>query len=472
MTDSTVVETQQGDDYCQLSLFQDQGATKHLRHGVSGEGGTGSGTFVECQSLSASAKGRALTEYLMERVCARNNLNRAYKRVKANKGSAGVYGMIINDLKSWLDIHKDSLIASLLDGSYHPQAVLGVEIPKPGGKGMRQLGIPTVIDRLVQQAILQVLGLFLDPTFSDSSFGFRPKRGAHMALKQASRYVADGYSIVVDMDLAKFFDNVNHDILMNRLAKRVGDKRFLQSGMMQNGVCVSRHKGTPQGGPLSPLLANLLLDDLDKELELRGHKFCRYADDCNIYVRSHKAGKRVMASISSFLERKLKLQVNQKKSAVAFIEERQFLGYRLLRGGRLGIAPKSVIRMKDRVREITKRNRSQTFSNFIRDLNSYLTGWISYFKLASCRNLLKDLEKWIRRKLRCVRLKQCKRAWPIAKFLMSRGLSKDMGLILGGSSKGWWRKANTPPAKHAMNIHWFKDQGLISLTERYALLNV
>ncbi len=248
----------------------------------------------------ASDRGRALTQYLMEQVCAPSNLNRAYKRVKANKGSAGVDGMTVRELGDWLGTHKDVLIASLLDGSYRPQSVRGVQIPKPGGKGMRQLGIPTVVDRVVQQAILQVLNPLFDPTFSDSSFGFRPKRGAHTALKQASRYVAEGHVIVVDMDLAKFFDRVNHDILMARLAKRIGDKRllciirrFLQAGLMQNGVCVRRQEGTPQGGPLSPLLANLLLDDLDKELERRGHKFCRYADDCNIYVRSQVAGERL-----------------------------------------------------------------------------------------------------------------------------------------------------------------------------------
>lgn len=275
----------------------------------------------------------------MEEICQRANLNQAFKRVKDNKGAPGIDGMRVEALREWLSTHKDELIASLLDGTYQPQPVKGVQIPKPGG-GMRQLGIPTVRDRLVQQAFLQVLTPILDPLFSDSSFGFRPGRGAHDALQQAQRYVEDGRIIVVDMDLEKFFDRVNHDILMARLARHVKDKRllritraFLNAGIMQNGVCVARDEGTPQGGPLSPLLANLLLDDLDKELERRGHSFCRYADDCNIYVQSLKAGERVMESITRFLEKRLKLRVNQKKSAVDYVSKRKFLGYRLLESG-------------------------------------------------------------------------------------------------------------------------------------------
>ncbi len=289
MPDSPGAATQQDGVYRQLSLFSEQGRSNASHHGASGDGGTGSGAFEVCQTPTASSGGRALTQYLMARVCARDNLNRAYKKVKANKGSAGVDGMTTRQLGDWLHLHKDELIASLLDGSYRPQPVRGVQIPKPGGKGMRQLGIPTVVDRVVQQAILQVLDPLLDRTFSSSSFGFRRGRDAHTALKQASRYVKEGRVIVVDMDLSKFFDRVNHDMLMGRLAKRIDDKRllgiirrFLQAGLMQHGVCVRRQEGTPQGGPLSPLLANLLLDDLDKELERRGHTFCRYADDCNI----------------------------------------------------------------------------------------------------------------------------------------------------------------------------------------------
>jgi RNA-directed DNA polymerase len=275
----------------------------------------------------------------MEKVCDRANLNQAYLRVKANKGAPGVDGVNVDELREWLHTHKDELIGSLLDGTYAPQPVKGVQIPKPGG-GVRQLGIPTTRDRLVQQAMLQVLTPVLDPTFSENSFGFRPGRGAHDALKQAQQYVEDGRVFVVDMDLEKFFDRVNHDILMARLARNVKDKRFLRitraflnAGLMQNGVCVRRDEGTPQGGPLSPLLANLLLDDLDKELEKRGHAFCRYADDCNIYVHSLKAGERVMESITAFLAKRLKLRVNQEKSTVDYVDQRKFLGYRLLKGG-------------------------------------------------------------------------------------------------------------------------------------------
>ena len=282
--------------------------------------------------------------------------------------------MTIAAAAKWIALHKESLIAVLLDGSYQPDSVRGVQIPKPSG-GVRQLGIPTVIDRLVQQAILQVLQPLLDPTFSDSSYGFRPGRSAHDALHQASKYVAEGRTIVVDMDLEKFFDRVNHDILMGRLARRIEDKRllkiirrFLEAGMMQAGVCVTRREGTPQGGPLSPLLANLLLDDLDRELERRGHTFCRYADDCNIYVGSRAAGERVLASLTKFLEDKLRLRVNREKSAVAHVRERKFLGYRLLAGGTLTIAPQSIQRAKARIRQITRRNRGVSFERVIGEL--------------------------------------------------------------------------------------------------------
>ena len=324
----------------------DEALKAALRHSAIGEGGTGPDAGEERQASAAWPQERVLTRHMMEEVTGSANLNRAYKRVKANGGAAGVDGMDVSELRAWIADNRERLIASLLDGSYRPQPVRGVQIPKPGG-GMRQLGIPTVVDRLVQQAIAQVLEPRLDPTFSGSSFGFRPGRGAHDALRQARGYVADGYEVVVDLDLEKFFDRVNHDILMSRLARRIGDtrllrivRRFLQAGMMADGVCCERHEGTPQGGPLSPLLANLLLDDLDQELEQRGHRFCRYADDCNIYVRSQAAGERVMASVTAFLEDRLRLKVNQQKSAVAPVGERQFLGHRLGRGGTLGIGRK------------------------------------------------------------------------------------------------------------------------------------
>jgi RNA-directed DNA polymerase len=447
-----------------------------VRHGAGGEGGTGPVACEESQALTALERERALTRDLMERICERANLNRAYKRVKANRGAAGMDGMTVDDLYGWLAEHREALVASLLDGSYRPQPVRGKEIPKLGG-GMRQLGIPTVVDRLVQQAILQVLELVLDPGFSASSYGFRARRNAHQALRRGAEYVREGRVVVVDIDLEKFFDRVNHDILMARLARKVADKRllrivrrFLEAGMMQDGVCVERHEGTPQGGPLSPLLANLLLDDLDKELERRGHCFCRYADDCNIYVRTRAAGERVMVSVTAFLEGKLRLCVNHEKSTVAYVWERKFLGHRLMAGGRLGIATESLERMKARVRQITRRNRGVTLGRMIQELNEFLSGWVIYFRYAEGKSHLQRLDEWIRRKLRCVRLKQRKRTKPIADYLQGLGVPEWRAWVLALSGKGWWRMAGSPPAQEAMTLAWFRAQGLINLTERYATL--
>jgi len=468
------VKRQQCDEDRQLSLFDDDAASS--RHGAGGESGTQAAACEASQASTALNPARALTAFLMEEVCERNNLNRAYARVKANRGAPGVDGMAVGELARWLKQHKETLIASLLDGSYQPQPVRGVEIPKPGG-GVRQLGIPTVVDRLVQQAILQVLDPLLDPTFSASSHGFRPGRGAHDALAAARQYVADGRVIVVDLDLEKFFDRVNHDILMSRLARRIADKRllrivrrFLQAGMMHEGVCVERYEGTPQGGPLSPLLANLLLDDLDKELEKRGHCFCRYADDCNIYVQSKAAGERVLASVTKFLEGKLKLRVNRQKSAVAFILERKFLGHRLLPGGGLGIAPVSLQRFKDRIRQITRRNRGVELERMISEINSYLTGWVTYFRYASCRSHLCELDGWVRRKLRCVRLKQCKRVRAIAEFLHRLGVPRKRAWITALSGKGWWRRSAAPSIQEALTVIWFDGMGLCNLEHRYVAL--
>jgi len=464
-------ERQPSDAYQRFFEFEELAET--ARPGEIGAGGTPPESHEEPQAFAAIDPARALTENLMEAVTHRDNLNRAYRRVMANKGAPGVDGLTVDELAGWIAEHKSELITSLLDGTYRPQPVRGVEIPKPGG-GMRQLGIPTVVDRLVQQALLQVLDPLWDPTFSDSSFGFRPGCSAHQALAQASRYVAEGRVIVVDLDLEKFFDRVNHDILLSRVARRVTDKRvlklirrFLEAGLMREGVCVSRDEGTPQGGPLSPLLANLLLDDLDQELERRGHKFCRYADDCNIYVQSQAAGERVLSSVTKFLEGKLKLRVNRDKSAAAKVEERKFLGHRLLPDGTLIIAPNSLDRAKDRVREITRRNRGVRFERMIGELNSFLVGWVAYFRHAKAKGLLAELGGWIRRKLRCVRLKQRKRVKSIADFLSSLGIGRDQRWTAAASGKGWWRLSHHPVVQQAMNNAWFRSQGLIDPLERY-----
>lgn len=423
-------------------------------------------------------KNESLTKCLMEKICNPANLNRAYKRVKDNKGSAGIDGMTVDKLSPWIKLNKQTLIESLLNGTYQPKPVRTVEIPKPGNKGSRMLGIPTVVDRLVQQAILQVLEPIYDPTFSDSSFGFRPGRSAHQALKQARGYVQEGREIVVDIDLEKFFDRVNHDILMSRLAKRIDDKRllqiirrFLNAGMMKDGVCIDRVEGVPQGGPLSPLMSNILLDELDKELERRGHKFCRYADDANVYVHSQRAGERVLQSITQFLAKRLKLKVNESKSGCSIVDERQFLGYRLMSDGKIVIAAHAIKRVKDKVRKLTKRNCSIELEKVINGLNTVLRGWVNYFQLTEWPGQFKELDGWIRRKLRCFRLKQRKRSWPIAKFLISLGVPANRAWPLAKSSKGWWCLSKTPPVHEAMNNQWFEKQKLINLGKLHAKLN-
>lgn len=419
-----------------------------------------------------------LTKCLMEEICALPNFKKAYQQVRANRGAAGVDGMTVYELGNWLSAHKEELIKKLLDGSYRPQKVLEVEIPKADG-GVRELGIPTVVDRVVQQAILQILERILDPTFSESSYGFRPNRSAHQALKKAQEYVEDGRDVVVDMDIEKFFDRVNHDVLMSRLARRIEDKRllrlvrrYLEAGIMRQGVCVERYEGMPQGGNLSPLLSNLLLDELDKELERRGHKFCRYADDCNIYVCSEKAGERVMASIKKFLEKKLRLRLNEKKSKVARAEECKYLGYRLLNDGKLVIAKESITRLKDKVRTITKRNRGRKLEEVVKQLNKQLQGWIAYFCMTEWPSQLESIDGWIRRRLRCYRLKQRKRSYSIAEFLIGLGVDARSAWNTAKSSKGWWRLSKSPALHQAMNNAWFDKLGVVSLHKRSILLTV
>lgn len=399
-----------------MSLDDDQSQKPKKRPRVRRPGEAWTGTRGGSSSSTAGREDeRSGTAALMERVAAHANLMTAAKRVKKNKGSAGVDGMTVDVVDDWLAAHGEALREQLLSGSYRPAPVRRVSIPKQDG-GVRELGIPTVIDRLVQQAVLQVLQPLLDPTFSTSSHGFRPGRSAHGAIRQAQRYVQEGRRIVVDVDLSKFFDRVNHDVLMGRLAKRVGDKRllrlirrFLEAGAMLNGVVMQRHEGTPQGGPLSPLLANLLLDEVDKALERRGHAFVRYADDCNVYVRSVKAGERVMAGLRQLYDH-LRLKVNEDKSAVAKATTRKFLGFSFWIGKgptvRRRVAPKAMTTMKNRVRALTRRSVGRSLDGVIRELRSYLLGWKGYFQLAETPGVFADLDKWIRHRLRALIAKQ------------------------------------------------------------------
>lgn len=446
-------------------------------HVTASESGSNTCVIEVLQVTTASEQKRALnTNMLMEKVTTSSNMNEAYKRVIQNKGAGGVDKMGVAQLKEWLTLNREGLIQSLRDGTYQPKPVRRVDIPKPAG-GTRKLGIPTVIDRLVQQAMLQVLTPILDPLFSESSFGFRPGRSAHDALKEAQEYVQEGREIVVDIDLEKFFDNVNHDILMARLARQIEDKRFLkivrkflQSGIMQNGVCMATETGTPQGGPLSPILANLMLDDLDKELEKRNHKFCRYADDCNIYVYSMAAGERVMESIKQFLDKKLRLKINTEKSQVSPVLTRKFLGYTITPTGRLIIAEDSIKRFKEKIRKITGRRRGIEIERVIKELNMLIPGWIRYFKLAAAKTRLSVLDSWIKHKLRCYRWVQLKKPQAKGKLLLSLGVKTRNAWITAYSGKGVWRLSASISVSHAMNNQWFNKLGLISLEKTYLTL--
>lgn len=429
------------------------------------------------QTKKALLEKKPLTNCLMEKICERSNLNQAYKRVKANKGAPGIDGMKVEEMREFIAKHKEKLVESLLNGSYQPKPVREVEIPKANG-GVRQLGIPTVIDRLIQQAILQILQPIYEQEFSDSSYGFRPGRSAHQAIQRAQSYVQAGNRVVVDIDLEKFFDRVNHDILMSTLAKRISDKRllkiiraFLNAGIMRQGVCVERDEGTPQGGNLSPLLSNIMLDGLDKELEKRGHKFCRYADDCNIYVKTVRAGKRVMSTLKTILINKLKLKINETKSAVAVVNQRQFLGYCLLTNGKLGLPKKSKERLKETVRKLTKRNRGVSLERVICELNVKLRGWINYFRYVPAASF-RGIDSWIKRRLRCYRLKQRKRSYPIALFLIELGVNRRSAWNTAKSGKGWWRLSGSPALNQAMSNKWFEEMRLINLQQRAILLTV
>ena len=408
-------------------------------------------------------------ERILENIAHRYNLELACQRVKSNKGAPGIDGMTVEDLERWLSTHMAELREQLLNGSYQPQEVKGVSIPKPNG-GRRQLGIPTAIDRLVQQAFVQELTPILDPQMSESSYGFRPNRSAHQALKSGSAYVEDGYTVAVDLDMEKFFDKVNHDILMSRLARRIKDKRvlcyirrMLKAGMMDNeGIKQKREQGTPQGGPLSPLLANVLLDDLDRELEGRGLHFCRYADDCMIFVRTMEAGERVLRSISQYIEEELKLKVNRQKSKVDKVWNCVYLGYIIGVGGMLRIAPASVKKLKTKIRIITRRMRPTPLREVISELIPVIRGWTNYFKLASINKLCQELDEWTRRKLRCLRLKQCKHPKGVRRFLESIGSKRKLwsGMVTMGTR--WWRMACSQPANICMDNAWLRAEGYIS----------
>ena len=414
----------------------------------------------------------AITEQLMEEVCGRENCKQALKRVKANKGSPGVDGMTVHDLPGYLVQHWPAIREQVLSGTYKPQPVRRVEIPKPDG-GVRKLGIPTVLDRFIQQAVMQVLQGRWDRTFSNHSYGFRPGRSAHQAVEQAQQYIAEGYRWVVDLDLEKFFDRVNHDKLMAKVAERASDQRmlkliraFLRAGVMENGLVSPVDEGTPQGGPLSPLLSNIMLDEFDRELERRGLRFARYADDSNIYVRSRRAGERVMGSLTAFLTTKLKLKVNQQKSAVARPWERKFLGFSFTRNRepKRRIAPKAVLRFKERVRELTQRTRGVSIERMAEELVQYLKGWLGYFGKCQTPSVLEDLEKWVRRRLRSVIWKQWKRGKVRFAELQKRGVGKDLAARTAGSAHGPWRLAQSPALTLALPNAYFDSLGIPRLT--------
>jgi len=414
------------------------------------------------------------TTALIERLVERENMNRAYKRVKANKGAAGVDGMTVDELKGWVRANWDRVKGELLAGKYRPQAVRGVEIPKPNG-GKRQLGIPTVVDRLIQQALHQVLSPIFEPDFSEHSYGFRPGRSAHDAIRSAKKHQMDGKRWVVDIDLAKFFDEVNHDILMARIAEKVRDKnvlrlirRYLQAGIMQGGVVLDREKGTPQGGNLSPLLSNIMLDALDKELEKRGLAFCRYADDCNIYVGSERAGQRVMASITKFIEEGLRLKVNVEKSAVARPWQRKFLGYTFTaeRKVRLNVSRAAVDRFKQRIRDILRAGRGRNLGRLAaEELTPFIRGWIQYYSCVETKQFAETLDGWVRRKLRCILWRQWKLPWTRKCRLQTRGIPETTAIRSAFNQRGpWWNSG----ARH-MNLAYpkkfFDELGLVSMLD-------
>jgi RNA-directed DNA polymerase len=416
---------------------------------------------------------------LMEEVLRRENMQAAHKRVVRNGGAPGIDGMTVEELMPYCREHWARIREELLGGTYQPKPVRRVEIPKPDGKGVRTLGIPTVLDRMIQQALLQALTPIVDPTFSDASYGFRPGRSTHQAVQRAREHIAAGNRWVVDVDLERFFDLVNHDVLMARVARRVKDKRvlrlirrYLQAGIMDGGLVSPRTEGTPQGGPLSPLLSNILLDELDKELEQRGHRFVRYADDCNVYVRSEAAGKRVMASLERFLEKRLRLKVNRDKSAVARPWRRKFLGYSVTanREPKLRVARQSVKRLRAKLRPVFRRGRGRNLASTIEELGPVLRGWVAYFRMAEVKASFVELDAWVRRRLRCVMWRQWKTPWTRRRKLVKLGVWADLATAGAYGGRGPWHNSNGHHMKVAVPNETLRRMGLVSLLEEYQRL--
>lgn len=420
------------------------------------------------------------TSMLLEEVLERNNMLLALKRVISNKGSHGVDGMKIDELREHIKKHWDTIKAKILESKYNPSPVRRVEIPKVDG-GVRLLGIPTVQDRLIQQAIAQILSRIYEPLFSNNSFGFRPRRGAKDAVTKSKQYINEGNRWVIDMDLEKFFDKVNHDILMGKLEKKIKDKRllslirkYLKSGILINGVSVTSAEGTPQGGPLSPLLANIMLDELDKELEKRGHKFCRYADDNNVYVKSKRAGIRVMESMIKLIENKLKLKVNKDKSAVDFVSKRKFLGFSFYfakGGAEIRIHEKSIKRFKDKIKFYTNRNIGISMESRLKKLNQIMRGWINYYGIANSVAKLKELDKWIRRRLRACIWKQWKKISTRHRNLVKLGINKYKAWEYANTRKGYWRISKSPILSKSLNNKYLESLGFVSLTQTYQMMH-
>jgi len=438
------------------------------------ESPTAVGKGTEASRAKRKPEDPASPVLLMEEIVKRENLRRALRRVMQNKGGPGIDGMTVKKLAGYLKKHWPRIREQLLAGNYIPEPVKRVEIPKPDG-GIRKLGIPTVLDRFIQQAIMQVLQNYWDRTFSKHSYGFRPGRSAHQAISRSQQYAEQGYRWVVDIDLEKFFDRVNHDKLMGKLAKRIPDKRllkitraFLNAGVMENGLVSVTTEGTPQGGPLSPLLSNIVLDELDQELERRGHRFVRYADDCNIYVRSERAGLRVMESVSKFITHKLKLKVNQSKSKVDRPWRCKFLGFRIIVGKetKRGIAPKSLSRFKKRVRKLTCYRRGVTIERMIEKLNRYLIGWRGYFGYCQTASVLELLDCWIRRRLRCVYWRRWKRGRKRFAQLRKLGVGKDLSAQTAGSVHGPWRISRSPALSFAFPNAHFNTLCLVLLAKQ------